>query len=53
MQACVHSCRERSTRVEEAVAKASVQMMLLLVLVFGAILILMAGPMFLSANASF
>jgi tight adherence protein C len=46
------SRRERSTRAEEAAAKAGVRMMLPLVLVFAAILILMAGPMFLSANAS-
>jgi tight adherence protein C len=47
------SRRERSTRAEEAAAKAGVRMMLPLVMVFAAILILMAGPMFLSANASF
>jgi tight adherence protein C len=46
------SRRERSTRAEEAAAKAGVRMLLPLVLVFVAILILMAGPMFLSASAS-
>lgn len=46
------SRRERSTRAEEAAAKAGVRMIVPLVMVFAAILILMAGPMFLSANAS-
>lgn len=46
------SRRERSTRAEEAAAKAGVKMMVPLMMVFVATLILMAGPMFLSADAS-
>jgi tight adherence protein C len=46
------SRRERSTRAEEAAAKAGVKMMVPLTMVFGAVLLLIAGPMFLTASAS-
>lgn len=47
------SRRDRSTRAEEAAAKAGVKMIGPMVMVFGAILILIVGPMLLSANSMF
>jgi tight adherence protein C len=45
------SRRERSTRAEEAAAKAGVKMMVPMVMLFVALLLLIVGPMFLSAQA--
>ncbi len=47
------SRQQRSTRAEEAAAKAGVKMMVPMVLVFGAILILIVAPMVLSLQANF
>ena len=47
------SRQRRSTRAEEAASRASVKMLLPMVLVFGAILLLIVAPMFLQIQDSF